>query len=235
MPFPWGGSLTYSQLAAKFGWPCVVVSLILTPFLLLWSKLLAFPVWMVGPLKNGPLYVIRYAISYPDNERVFMDTIYEGATPTSSWWLPKGWTSLTDYEGGLFYESFWGLLQCLDMDVNDERMLVSSNFFSWCVVSNVFIEYPKAPIHEHLVRFYFPIKGLNLINPFNWVTSAWAVSGVVWFEKVSNKGFAKKNGIHPHLRFFPKAEDPKKIHADKSMTFESFATESKVGGYGSIS
>eukprot|EP00957_Ditylum_brightwellii_P090887 6920496-Ditylum_brightwellii.AAC.1 len=63
--------------------------------------------------------------------------------------------------------------------------------------------------------------GLNLINPFNWVTSIWAVTSVLWFEKVSNKSFAKANGIHPNLHFLPKAEDPKKIHADLSMTYES--------------
>ena len=116
MPFPWGGTLTYSQLAAKFGWPCVVVSLILTPFLLLWSKLLAFPVWMAGPLKNGPFYTMKYNISYPEDENVFKKHIYDGPVKTSAKFCPAGWTSLMDYEGGKFFECFWGVLQVADID-----------------------------------------------------------------------------------------------------------------------
>lgn len=232
MAFPWGGTLTHSQLAAKFGWPCVIISMILTPFLLVWSKLLAFPKWMVGPLKNGPFYTMKYHIKYPENENIFRKTIYEGSTPTSSKWLPKGWTSIMDYEGGKFFESFWGLLQVADIEFNEERIIISSNFMTWLDVSNVFIEFPKDPVHEHQVRFYFPIMGLNLINPFNWVTSFWAVSGVLWFEKVSNKEFAKANGIFPKLHFLPKAEDPEKIKADGSMTFVPSTISNE---YGSLS
>ena len=152
---------------------------------------------------------------------VFKKHIYDGPVKTSRRCCPAGWTSLMDYEGGKFFECFWGVLQVADIDVNEDRIIISSNFLTWLDVSNVFIEFPKAPIHEHQVRFYFPIMGLNLINPFNWVTSAWAVSSVIWFEKVSNKKFAKENGIFPDLHFLPKNEDKKKIHEDKSMTYES--------------
>eukprot|EP00957_Ditylum_brightwellii_P099070 7545855-Ditylum_brightwellii.AAC.1 len=74
---------------------------------------------------------------------------------TSSKWLPAGWTSLMDYEGGKFFECFWGLLQVADIDFNKDRVIISSNFLTWLDVSNVFIEFPKAPVHEHQVRFYF--------------------------------------------------------------------------------
>lgn len=229
MAFPWGGSLTYSQLAAKFGWPSVIISFILTPFLLVWSKLLAFPKWMIGPLKNGPFYAMKYHITYPNNPGIFRKTIYDGATPTTSKWVPKGWTSLMDYEGGKFFESFWGLLQCADIDFNDRRIIISSNFMTWLDVSNVFIEFTEGPVLEHQVRFYFPVMGLNLINPFNLVTSVWAVSSVVWFEKVANKEFAKKNGIFPNLRFLPPAEDPSKINPKNlSMTFDGTGVGKKT-------
>uniref|UniRef100_A0A7S1ZBS3 Uncharacterized protein n=1 Tax=Trieres chinensis TaxID=1514140 RepID=A0A7S1ZBS3_TRICV len=235
MAFPWGGSYTHAQLAAKFGWPCVIISVILTPVLILWSKLLAFPIWMVGPLKNGPFYAMRYHFEYPQNPEVFRKAVYEGKTSTTLKWLPSGWNSLIDYEGGLFFESFWGLLQCLDLDANEERVIVSSNWMTWVVVSNVFIEYTKPPVLEHQVRFYFPVKGLNLINPFNMITSMFAVGGVIWFEKVANRAFAKENGVHPHLQFLPPAEDPSKIHEDGSMTFEGSSSDTKSNEYGSLS
>jgi hypothetical protein len=161
MAFPWGGSLTHSQLAAKFGWPTIILSAILTPLLVIWSKLLAFPIWMAGPLKNGSFYTMKYKFSYPNNEDIFRKTVYDGSTRTSSKYLPAGWTCLMDYEGGKMYESFWGLLQVLDIDFNDDRIIASSNFLTWVTVSNVFVEYSKAPVYEHQVRFYFPIWGLN--------------------------------------------------------------------------
>ena len=235
MAFPWGGSVTHKELADKFGWFSVIISAILLPFLLVWSKLLAFPKWMVGPLKNGPFYTMKYNISYPENENAFKKHVYDGPVKTSRDWVPAGWTSLMDYEGGKFFECFWGLLQVADIDFNEDRIIISSNFLTWLDVSNVFIEFPKPPVFEHQVRFYFPIMGLNLINPFNWVTSAWAVTSVIWFEKVSNKKFAKENGIHPNLHFLPKNEDPAKIHADKSMTYESPTASGTQVGYGSIS
>ena len=120
----------------------------------------------------------------------------------------------------------FGDLQCLDMDVNDERVLISSNFLTWVVVSNALFEYPKDPVFEHLVRFYFfCFIGLNLINPFYWVTLAWTISGVVWFEKVSNKGFAKKNGIYPHLHYLsPRPRIRKRFTQQASIILAHYFT-----------
>jgi hypothetical protein len=52
------------------------------------------------------------------------------------------------------------------MKAKDGTFIMSSNFFSWFAVDNVFIEYPKAPVCEHSVRFYFPLDGPNKDNPF---------------------------------------------------------------------
>lgn len=226
--------MTHSQLAAKFGWPSVIISAILLPVLLLWSKLLAFPVWIDCIFKNGPFYTMKYNISYPDNEDVYRRTIYEGPTPTTNKWLPSGWTGHLDYEGGKFFEAFWGIMQVADIDFNADRIIISSNSLTWLNVSNVFIEFPKAPVHEHQIRFYFPIWGITMLNPFCWVTSTYAVLGVLWFEKVANRRFAKENGIYPKLQFLPHAEDPAKIHLDGSMTYEP-STNDKEVGYGSMS
>jgi len=233
MPFPWGGKVTHSQLAEKFSWPTVVISIILTPLLLILSKLLAYPVWMIGPLKNGPLYLMKYRFSYPDKENAFLSLAYDGATPTTRKYCPAGWTCLTDYEGGKIFEAFWGLIQVADMDVTDERIIVSPNWLSWSPVSNIFIERPKAPVHEHQTRFYFPIMGLNLINPFNWALSTFSGSAFLWYGFISNAEFCKNNGITSHLSFLPKAEDPAKIKKDLSMTYELSDTNGMVG-YGSI-
>lgn len=244
MPFPWGGKVTYSQLAEKFSWPTVIISIILTPLLLVWSKLLAYPIWLIGPFKNGPLYMMKYNFSYPDKENAFLSEAYDGFTPTTRRCCPDGWTCLTDYEGGKFFEAFWGLIQVADMDVNDDRIIISPNWKSWAPVSNIFIERPTAPVHEHQARFYFPIMGLNLINPFNWVSQTWTGSAFFWYGFVSNTEFCKKNGISSHLSILPKAEDPAKIHKDLSMTYESPTANGSKGdsespeqfqdGYGSM-
>jgi hypothetical protein len=71
MAFPWGSFMIYSQLlAAKFGWPIVIIRIVLLVFLLLWSKLHAFLVWLEVIFKNGPFYAIKNTLVYPGNEDV---------------------------------------------------------------------------------------------------------------------------------------------------------------------
>jgi hypothetical protein len=73
--------MIYSQLlAAKFGWPAVIISIVLLPFLLLSSKLLAFPVWLEVFFKNGPFYAIKNALVYPGNKDVMGQKVYTGPT-----------------------------------------------------------------------------------------------------------------------------------------------------------
>ena len=103
--FRWGGSVTHQQLAAKFGWPSVIISIILLPFLMLWSKLLAFPVWM--PFKSGRYYLIKNTLAYPGNEDVMRQKVYTGPTGTAR--FPTGWNCHADVKGEKFFEHSGGL------------------------------------------------------------------------------------------------------------------------------
>ena len=214
--FPWGGSMTHQQLATKFGWPSVIISIILLPFLMLWSKLLAFPVWM--PFKNGPFYAIKNTLVYPGNEDVMRKKVYTGPTCTAR--FPTGWNCHFDVKGKKFYEAFWGIIQVLDLEANEDRMIVSPNFMTWLVVNNVFVEFPKAPVFENMVRFYFPLKGPNMLNPFCWVTLAFGISGITWFGQWSFVPFKEEEGVTTISKMFPPDEDPKILNPDGSLIYQ---------------
>jgi hypothetical protein len=221
--------MTHSQLAAKFGWPTVVISIVLLPFLLLWSKLLAFPVWLEVFFKNGPLYAIKNTLVYPGNEDVMRQKVYTG--PACIARFPTGWNCHADVKGKKFFEAFWGILQVLNLDTTEDKMVVSPNFFTWLLVTNVFLEYPKAPVFENQVRFYFPLKGPNMINPFTWVTLAFAISGITWFGKWSFVPFKEENGVTTTSIMFPPDEEPTKLNPDGSMPY----VKSTKTDYGSTS
>lgn len=214
--FPWGGSLTHQQLAAKFGWPSVIISIILLPFLMIWSKLLAFPVWM--PFKSGPFYFIKNTLVYPGNEDVMRKKVYTG--PTSTARFPAGWNIYADVKGKKLFEKFWGIIQVLDLDVNDDRMIVTPNFMTWLLVSNVYLEFPKAPVFENKARFYFPLKGPNMLNPFCWVTLIFGISGLTWFGKWSFVPFKDEEGVTTIQQMFPPEEDPKNLRPDGSLIYQ---------------
>lgn len=219
MAFPWGGSMSHSQLAAKFGWPSVIISMILFPFLIVWSKLLAFPIWIECFFKSGPFYAIRNVLNYPGNEDVMRQKVYEA--PTSTARFPSGWNCHVDVEGGKFFEAFWGILQVLDVDITADRYIVSPNWKTWLLVSNVFVEFPKPPVFQNRVRFYFPLKGPNMINPFAWVTLMFGISGITWFGKYSFVPFKEQNGVVTTSKMFPEDEDPSNILPDGSLKYET--------------
>jgi len=230
MAFPWGGSMTHQQLAAKFGWPTVIISMILLPFLMLWSKLLAFPVWLEYFIPNGPFYAIKNVITYSGNEDVMRQKVYTG--PTCAARSPTGWNCHCDVEGGKFFEAFWGILQVLDLDTTEERMIVTPNFLTWLLVTNVYLEYPKAPVFENRVRFYFPLKGPNMINPCALLTLAFGISGITWFGKWSFKPFKEANGVETISNMFPADEDPKDLRPDGSLKYDTLSNKSNYGSVG---
>ena len=219
MAFPWGGSLTHTQLAAKFGWHSVIISIILLPFLLLWSKLLAFPIWISWIFPSKPFYFIKNVLVYPGNEDVMRRKVYTGRTSAAR--IPAGWNCFADVEGNKFFEAFWGVLQVLDLDTTEERMIVTPNFLTWLLVSNVYLEYPKTPIFENRARFYFPLKGPNMVNPFTWVTLIFGISGLTFFGQWSFVPFKKENGVTTISKIFPQDENPEDLNSDGSLKYDT--------------
>jgi len=228
MAFPWGGSLTHQQLATKFGWPTVIISAILLPILMLWSKLLAFPIWI--PFKNGPFYMQKTTFFYSSNENVMMQKIYTG--PSNLARFPAGWNCYADVEGKKFFEAFWGILQVLDLDATEDRFKLSSNWMTWLLVSIAFIDFPKPPVFENKVRIYFPLKGPNMINPFCWVTMAIGISGITWSGKYAFKPFYEKHGVTKIATKLPPDEEPQNVKSDGSFIYENVKKEPD---YGSLS
>jgi len=230
--------MTYSQMAAKFGWPSIIISILLTPFALLWSKLIAFPVWLDLIYKHKPFYVLKSSYKYPNEEDFVRKNVYTGAVQHSI--FPpmvdalNGFNFHADVEGGKWIESFYGFIHCLDMTTHDDRMVLETNSMT-VFPANVFIEYPKGTsgpgVHEHRVRFYFPIKGPNMLNPAMWATLFIPLSGVMIFANNSIVRYFKENGVILHNTNLPKEEDSSSAREDGSIPFVPASADT----YGSIS
>ena len=235
MAFIWGGSKSLSEIAAKFSWPSVIVSLLLTPFLLLWKHLFAYPFWLMALVPHGPYYLRKTIVSYPDKgdgkddqyrERLYLSKTSEARLPIA------GWNVLADVEGGKFFESFWGLIQCLDLEASDDKLIMSSNWLSWFPVDNVFIEFPKAPVYEHIIRFYLPLDGPNKYNPFCFLTAAFALSAITFASKYSLVDFQESLSMSVESTMFPPAEDPDTLNPNKS--FKKYPMSSQRSDYGAV-
>ena len=157
MPFPYGGSMTHAELAKRFGWPSVIISTALLPFNLFWSKLFASPV----SLKSKPKYTFE--------------------------------NCLIDEEGGKFFQSSCGIIHCLDIqvkrDINNRisRMIVTPNFLSWLTLDDGYMEFANTPqgTFGHRLRFFYPLDGPNMYNPFAFHIEGFVVSGMGYFSNVS--------------------------------------------------
>jgi len=230
--------MTYSQMAAKFGWPSIIFSILLTPFALLWSKLIAFPVWLDIIYKHKPFYVLKSIYKYPEEKNFVKKNVYSGAVQHSI--FPpmldalNGFNCHADAEGGKWIESFFGFIHCMDMTTHDDRMIIEPNSMT-VFPALVFIEYPQGTsgpgVHEHRVRFHFPIKGPNMLNPAMWVTLFIPLSGVMVFANIAIVRYFKKNGVSVHNTNMPKKEDPSFALEDGSIPFVPAFADS----YGSIS
>ena len=204
MAFPWGGTLTHAQLAAKFGWPTVIVSMILFPFLVVWRHLIAFPTWLEYIFPNGAIQGLSIEYNYPNNPHLVKQKLYEDRNPAPGISLPAGWNFLLDVDSGIWFESFWGILTVQDTEFlpGGSGYVIKSNWKSWMVVSPVRVEFTEEGLC-HTVKIYLKVKGLNLINPFTWCTIMFTTSGLVWFLVVSSSGFQKQNGLTATPRLFP--------------------------------
>ena len=215
----YGGTMTYRQLATKFSWPTVIVSIVFLPFLLLWSKLLAFPQWLPESWRSRPLLTVRNTFLYNGNTKegisaaevsdLFRNRVYSSETNVVST-SPSGWNCHVDEEGGKFFESFWGIMHCLDIQCRDDgsdrkrnHWVITPNKWSWLRLDNVFVEFCEGDTRcgGHRVRFYFPLDGPNRYNPCTWITIGFAVTALNYFAGVSFKEFKERYGVTTHPEF----------------------------------
>lgn len=165
MAWPWGGSVTHQQLATKFGWPTVVLSMLILPLTFLWRHLVSCN-FLLSLLPHGVFNTVSI-YTYPKNDDLVRKELYLG--PTNVVDAPAGFVCMIDPEGKKWFESFWGILHVLDAKLTPTRWEVKSNALSFFPVFVVF-EYPEPPVYSHTVTFHFPFKGILLLNPFLYLT-----------------------------------------------------------------
>jgi hypothetical protein len=206
MAWPWGGSVTHAQLAAKFSWPTVIVSMLLLPFLFVWRHVFAFPFFFAWfPCRS--ILGNRTYYNYPSEEDFMRKEIY--FAPTNKCGFPSGFNLLADVEGNKWFESFWGIMHVLDMKTTPDRMTLTENVLS-VLPCTIEIKFPKHPVHKHEVDFYFPIGGLYLLNPFMYLTSIPIGTAIGMWAFVSGKAFlAKHDATVVNVPFPPAAEEKK--------------------------
>jgi hypothetical protein len=207
MAWPWGGSMTHAQLAEKFTWPSVVVSLLLLPFLFIWRHVFAFPFFVGWWFPHGNINAVNTYYTYPSKEDFVRKEIYCGLTNNVSY--PSGFCCHADVEGNKWFETFWGIMQVLDLDTTPDRMILSPNMLS-IVPANVEIHFPKPPVHQNHLQFNFPILGLNLLNPFMYVTLLPASAGFFFWTNLPGKSYLAMNDVTVKNVLFPPAEEVKK-------------------------
>jgi len=193
MAFPYGSSMSNAELAKKFGWPSMIISILLLPITFLWSKLLAFPVWLNYEHATKPKCMVYNTFRYDNpsyadtNQNLFKNEFYFSPKTVGRW--PGGWNCHVDRVGGKFFESFFGLINCLDIDFqSDDYWVIKPNFWSWLIVSEVQIFFhPDGKGHS--ILFYFPLDGPNKYNPFFWATMTYIVMGIKLWSGYSFKPF----------------------------------------------
>lgn len=225
MAWPWGGSKTHAELAQKFGWPSIIITIILYPFLYLFSKLIAFPFWLeyIWPSKNW--YGLKTQYHY-DKEDFIRKEIYTSLETHTT--FPAGFIPFADVEGGKWIESFFGIIHAADLDTNDNRMIITPNPHRTIFPATCWLEFPDAPVKEHCVRFYFPILGPNIINPFMWIAMTYLNVSVFWFALISVPPFFKREGCRVTNTVMPPAEDKNKMLADGSIPYEHVPEEGEA-------
>ena len=193
MAFPYGSSMTNTELATKFGWPSMILSILLLPITFVWSKLLAFPVWLDYKYETKPKCMVYNTFRYEDHENLFKNEFYFSKTNVAR--CPSGWNCHVDKEGGIFFESFFGIINCLDIKFESDNVwVITPNFWSWLILSEVQI-YFHPDNKGHSILFYFPLDGLNKYNPFFWATMTYIVMGIKLWSKWSFKPFMEDHGV----------------------------------------
>ena len=226
MPFPYGGNATYSDLAGKFGWPTVILSPLLLPFTFILTNLFCYPFFF--PRKWS--YTSRqYAWYLEDGVDVWRQKQY--FNKKNEFGFFPGWNCYVDQEGGKFYESIWGLLNCLDAKITDDYIMFTPNMFSW-VIGVIYAEFPEDK-KGHRIRFYFGNGGINWYNPFAWCSIMFCITAISLMNVRGLATFKSKYPMRNTSENFPADENPDDLRFDGSMPYSD--PDKKSDGYGSIS
>lgn len=230
MPFPYGGKATYSDLAGKFGWPTVIISPLLLPFTFLFTNLLAYPFFIPRKYK----YTSLQHAWYLEGEDLWRQKAY--FNKESEFGFFPGWSCYIDKEGGKFYESIWGFMNCLDAEIHDDHINLVPNKFSW-VIGKIWAEFPPAPVKGHRIRFYFGNGGINWYNPFCWCNIMFCLTALTMLNLRGLPAFKSKYPMRNAAVNYPPEDDPTndetKMRPDGSMVYTD--PDDKADSYGSIS
>lgn len=222
----YGGNMTAGELAVKFGWVSVIVSTLANPILMWWSNMLAFPIWLPQSWGTNKLKLFSMSVfSYYEEPNVFRRKVYHSPKNAASYatgW--NGWNCHVDSEGGKFYESFFGVLHCLECKDHGSHLHITPNpKFSWLPVT-VFVEFcqRKGNCYGHRVRFFFPLDGPNKYNPFTWITVAFVGLALFWFSNCAFKDFKIEHDVDVNnpTPLDEKSEDDKKGDDDEKPNHE---------------
>jgi hypothetical protein len=226
MPFPYGGKATYSDLAGKFGWPTVIISPLLLPITFVLTNVFCYPFFF--PRKWN--YTSKQHAWYlEDGVEVWRQKMYYNKKCEVGSFA--GWQCYVDKEGGKFYESIWGLMNCLDADIYDDYLVFKPNMFSW-VIGIIYCEMPKDK-KGHRIRFYFGNGGINYYNPFAWGSIMFCIAAISLMNVRGLPKFKAKYPMRNEAENFPADEDPADLREDGSMAYSDPDKNSDT--YGSIS
>jgi len=114
MAFPWGGSLTHAQLAQKFGWLSVIISVLLFPVTWFIRTCLCYP-FFLACLSKRVKKTVRY--EYPNDPDLVRTQFYENPNKLQEFGFCQNFNVLADVKGCRWFESCWGLIHAIDLRV----------------------------------------------------------------------------------------------------------------------
>lgn len=123
-----------------------------------------------------------------------------------------------DVKGGLWYETFAGVLQCGNLEViSDNEWKMSPSFLSiWPLYVHVkWGKKPGEPILGHAVEIRSYVLGLNSLNPIMWLSMAPLSVGFGYFLFAGplDNWLAKNKGTFKGKLFTPFEEEEEALVA----------------------
>lgn len=194
----------------------MIISPILIPILYLWSNLLAFPVWLLGcnyDFETKPKCLVFNTFEYSEGD-LYWNKFYRA--PTKIGRSPTGWQCYIDIDKsinlnktggkGKFVESFFGIINEFDIEIDQGRnkMVATPNNFTWIrgKIEIYFIKDENGQDKAHHVLFFFPYDGLQLLNPFWWITFVYILMAIQVFGLYSFAGIKKDWGVKSTSRSY---------------------------------